>query len=87
MQERLPSVMELSEAMEELRALMQSVERLMARDRVRRYGGGPGALTLIDWSHLQSAVVSLRGLNAGRPCSDGDGFVARSVGGRTTSQF
>jgi len=57
---------------------------VMARERVRLYGGGPGDLTLTDWSHLHVAVASLRALNAGKRCSGGVAFVSPFLGGAIT---
>jgi len=84
---RLPSVSELSEMMDALRKQMKSVDLLMARERVQRYGGGPGALTLTDWSHLHVAVASLRALSAGKRCSGGVASVSPLHGGVTTLPF
>jgi hypothetical protein len=84
---RLPSALELSETMDELKNLMKSVGLLTARERVRLYGGGRGVLTLTDWSHLRVAVASLRALTAGKPCSGGGGFANPFRGGGITSLF
>jgi len=84
---RLPSVIELSEMMDVLKKQMKNVDLLMARERVRRYGGGPGDLTLTDWSHLHVAVASLRALSAGKPCSGGVASVSPFRGGETISPF
>jgi hypothetical protein len=81
---RLPSAMQLSEAMDDLKKQMKSVDLLMARERVRLYGGGRGDLTLTDWSHLLGAVAFLRALNAGKRCSGGGAFVSPFRGGATT---
>lgn len=81
---RLPSAMELTETVEELRVLMRNVELLIARDRVRRYGGGAGALTQTDWSRLQSAADSLRGLSVGKRFSGGGASAGHFLGGGTT---
>jgi hypothetical protein len=91
MQELLParqlSALELSETIDELKKLTQSAVQLMGRERVRLYGGVPGDLTLIGWSHLQNAVDSLRALNAGRRCSGGVVSARLLVGGSPTSRF
>jgi hypothetical protein len=84
---QLPSALQLSETMDELKKQMKSVALLMAQERVRLYGGGPGALTLIDWSHLLVAVASLRALSVGKRCSGGGGFANPFRGGGTTSLF
>jgi hypothetical protein len=81
---RLPSASELSEMMDVLKKQMKSADLLMARERVRLYGGGLGDLTLTDWSHLHVAVGSLRALNAGKRCSGGVAFVSPFPGGATT---
>lgn len=84
---RLPSALELTEAMEELRALTANVVQLMARERVRLYGGELGGLTLIDWSRLRSAVASLRETSAGLRCRGGGASVGLTVGGKAISRF
>jgi hypothetical protein len=86
-QKRLPSALDLTETIEELRALSGSAVLLMAQERVRLYGGAHGVLTLTDWSRLRNAVVLLRELNAGMRCSVGAAFAAHSPGGRATSRF
>jgi hypothetical protein len=86
-QKRLPSAIDLTETIEELRALTGSAVLLMGQERVRLYGAVPGVLTLTDWSRLRNAVVLLRELNAGRRCSVGGDSVGRSLGGKAISQF
>ena len=84
---RLPSVSELSEMMDFLKKQMKSAELLMVRERVQLYGGGRGALTLTDWSHLHVAAASLRALIAGKRSSVGVGSVSPFLGGGTTLPF
>ena len=81
---RLPSAMELSEMIEQLQKQLSIAVAIMARERVRRYGGGAGDLTLTDWSHLRDAVASLRALNAGKRCSGGAVSANPFPGGVTT---
>jgi hypothetical protein len=84
---RLPSALELSETMDQLKKLMPNLVLRMARERVRLYGGGRGDLTLTDWSRLRVVVASLRDLTAGKHSSGGVVSANPFPGGETTSPF
>jgi hypothetical protein len=81
---RSASCLTLTETIEELKKVTLSVVRLMERERVRRYGGVPGDLMLIDLSRLQNAVDLLRDLSVGKRCSGGGDCASHSLGGNRT---
>jgi hypothetical protein len=81
---RSASCLTLTETINELKKQTANVVRLMERERVRLYGGVPGALTLIDLSRLQGVVDSLRDLSAGKRCNGGVDCASHSLGGNLT---